>query len=292
MSGGSSNAGALRFADPLGPRGRRRVLVATVVAVVALVLVVLVALGRLSDNGQLEGKLWRPLLTADAARAYWTALQNTLRAAALAMVLASLAGLVLAAGRLSSLRWLRRVLTVWVEFFRGTPLALLLVFLFFGVPKLVRFDPGAFWFLVIGLALYNSAVICEIVRAGVLSLDRGQTEAALAIGLTDGAALRLVVLPQAIRRMVPALVSQLVVILKDTSLGVIIAYPELLRRATLVGVNINARPQALFVAAVVYFVLDFALSRLAHWLEGRQDRIRKAARAGRIQVRGVEDLTV
>jgi glutamate transport system permease protein len=286
-----SDAGVLRFADPLGPRGRARVRLATGVAVVVLVVVLIGAVQRFADNGQLDGKLWRPFFTADAARVYGTAVGNTLRAAVLAMVLAATGGLALALGRLSAVASVRRVATVWVEFFRGIPLALLIVFLFVGLP-VMGISLGNYWVLVGGLALYNSAVLCEIVRAGVLSLDRGQTEAALAIGLTSGAALRLVVLPQALRRMIPALVSQIVVVLKDTSLGVAVSYEELLRRAQLVGFSTGARLQSLLLAVVIYLVINLCLSLTARRLERRQGRVRRAARAGEIRVRGVEDLTV
>jgi glutamate transport system permease protein len=288
---GSSAVGALRFADPLGPRGRRRVMVATIVATVVLLLVIAGAVARFAANDQFAGKLWEPLTRADAIRVLWIALLATLEAAAIAMVLATAAGLLLAVGRLALPGLLRRLVVLWVEFFRGIPLALLLVFLFLGAPRL-GFDIPGFWVLTLGLALYNSAVLCEIIRAGVLSLDRGQTEAALAVGLTDLATLRLVVLPQALRRMVPALVSQLVVILKDTSLGVLIAYPDFLRRAQLIGNTLNNRLQMYMVAGAVYLVINLALSQLARWLEGRQARIRKAARSAEIHVRGVEDLTV
>jgi glutamate transport system permease protein len=126
----------------------------------------------------------------------------------------------------------------------------------------------------------------------VLSLDRGQAEAGRAIGLTEAANLRIVVLPQALRRMIPALVSQMVVIVKDTSLGVVIAYPELLRRAQLAGNSESAPLQALTIAAALYFLVNSLLSYLARVLERRQGRVRKAAKAGDIHVQGVEDLTV
>ena len=154
------------------------------------------------------------------------------------------------------------------------------------MPKL-GIELGNYWSLVLGLALYNSAVICEIVRAGVLTLDRGQTEAALAIGLTNVAALRLVVLPQALRRMIPALVSQFVVIVKDTSLGVAVSYEELLRRSQLVGANTGFRLQALLMAALFYLVINLILSFVARWLERRQGRRTKG---GGIHVQGVEDV--
>jgi glutamate transport system permease protein len=286
-----ADTSVLRFADPLGPQARRRVVWATVVSIAVLALVVYGAFTRFADNGQFDPKLWKPFWSVDAVKTYGFALGVTLRAAAAGMVIGLVSGLVLALGRLSRIRLLRGALTVWVEFFRGIPLALLIVFLFFGMPQ-IGVDLGNYWALVLGLALYNSAVICEIVRAGVLTLDRGQTEAALAIGLTDAAALRLIVLPQALRRMIPALVSQLVVILKDTSLGVAISYEELLRRAQQVGTDINARLQAILVAAAVYFVVNFTLSLVARRLERRQDRVRRAAKAEGISVQQVENLSV
>lgn len=281
-SGHAAGASALRFADPLGPQGRRWVLVATVAVAVVLLAVLAGAAARFADRGQFAWRLWKPFFTWEAVQVYGTALGNTLRAAVVAMVLATAAGVALAIGRVLNgpwLGWLRRALTVWVEFFRGIPVALLVVFLFVGLPKL-GVGLGNYWCLVTALVLYNSAVICEIVRAGILSLDRGQTEAGLATGLTEFATLRLVVLPQALRRMIPALVSQMVVVVKDTSLGVAISYEELLRRSQLVGSNTGAPLQALLFAALIYLVLNLALSRTARGIERRGSRVRAAPVGG------------
>src|SRR5918996_4908451 len=144
------------------------------------------------------------------------------------MVLAMAVGAVLAVGRLSRRRWLAVAAGAWVELFRGLPLLLLILFLFLGLPA-AGVTISTFWALVGGLTLYNSAVLGEIFRAGILSLPRGQTEAAYAVGLRRGQTLRMILLPQAVRLMLPALVSQLVTLLKDTSLGFVIGYAELLR---------------------------------------------------------------
>jgi glutamate transport system permease protein len=286
-----TDTSALRFADPLGPKGRSRVIAATMVALLALAAVVVVVVLRFADSGQLAWRLWKPFFTADGVEFFGVGLLVTLEAGAVSMVLSTLVGVVLASGRLIGPRLVRSLMTLWVEFFRGIPLALLLIFLFLYLPR-VRVDVGRFWFLVWALTLYNSAVISEIVRAGVLSLDRGQSEASSAIGLTNVQALRLVILPQALRRMIPAMVSQMVVILKDTSLGVLISLEELLRRAQLGGSSEAAPLQALAIAAVIYLVVNLVLSWQARRLERRQGRIRKAAPAEAIRVRGVEDLTV
>jgi glutamate transport system permease protein len=267
-----SGPDALRFADPLGPRGRRRVLIASIVALAGLLGLFALALSRFSSKGQLNGKLWTPLFTAEAFKFFLTGLENTLRAAVVAGILSLIAGVILAVLRLSPVRPLRWLVIAWIEFFRGVPLLLLVIFLYFGLPR-YGIDPGRYWFLVWGLTLYNSAVIAEIVRAGILSLDRGQTEAALAVGLRGGQALRFVVLPQALRRMLPALVSQLVVILKDSSLGFTIGYEELLRRSQLAGTNLNDPLQAFILGAAIYLTVNLIFSQVARWLEGRQRRL-------------------
>ena len=285
-----SNSSITVFADPLGPKARARVLASTAVGAVVVAGILYVAYRRFADRGQLEADLWRPLLSWAAVKFFLVGLRNTLAVAAVAMVLASAAGFVLALGRLSQLRVLRLVASAWVEFFRGIPLVLLILFCFFGLPR-YGIDLTRFWYLVMGLTLYNSAVIAEIIRAGILSLDRGQREAAMAVGLRHSQAMWIVILPQALRRMIPALVSQLVTLLKDTSLGVVISYEELLRRAQIVG-QLQANPlQALLVAAALYIAVNFSLSMVARWLEGRQGRVKKAAPAGPITVSGVDDMT-
>jgi glutamate transport system permease protein len=206
------------------------------------------------------------------------------------MVLAIVFGSLLALGRLARNAPTRWLSGGWVEIFRAVPLLLLIYFSARGLPRL-GVDAPAFWYVVFGLTLYNSAVLAEIFRAGILSLDRGQSEAAEALGLSYWQTMLLVVIPQAFRRMIPAIVSQLVTLLKDTSLAFIVAYEEFLRRAFIVG-EIPGKPllQSLFVAALVYVAVNFTLSRIARRLEVRQ---RRRFGAGGIVVRGAaEDLAV
>jgi glutamate transport system permease protein len=192
----------------------------------------------------------------------------------------------MALGRLSRHKLIRWLAATYVEFFRGFPLLLLILFSAFGLPRL-GVDLPLLWYLVLGLAVYNSAVLAEIFRAGVLSLDRGQREAALAVGLTEGQAMRRVVLPQALRRMLPAIVSQLVVLLKDTSLGYYVQYQELLRRAEGTGNFDGNLLQTLLLAAAMYIAVNLSLSRLSRRLEVRQRR----RYGGSIEVKGgPEDL--
>ncbi|HWH27521.1 MAG TPA: amino acid ABC transporter permease [Mycobacteriales bacterium] len=257
--------------DVPGPRARRRTLIGSLVALVLLGLLLLVVVRRLADKGQFEADLYRPFLEEpDLYRRLGEGLRNTLKAAGYGLVLASLTGILLAFGRLAHLRLVRLPAVLVIEFFRATPLLLLIFAFFLAPPILFDVDVPALWALVLGLTLYNGAVIAEIVRAGILSLPSGQTEAALAIGLTRGQTMRTILLPQAVRIMLPALISQLVVLLKDTSLGFIVGFEELLRVGGQLRQFLDNPIQMYVAVALIYIVINITLGRVASWLEGRQ----------------------
>jgi glutamate transport system permease protein len=274
--------------DALGPKARRRVLVISTVSTALLAALVVLALRRLGAKGQLDAELWRAVFQVDVMRFLLGGLGNTARAAAAALVLAMSVGAAMALARLARTPLLRWPARAYVEFFRGFPLLLLILFSFLGLPKL-GVDLPTIGYLILALALYNSAVLAEIFRAGILSLDRGQMEAAQAVGLRYWQAMRLVVVPQALRRMIPAIVSQVVTLLKDTSLGFLVGYEELLRRGQIAGEFGKNQLQSLVVVAGMYLVVNFTLSRVARHLEVRQ---RRRYSAGGISVAGVEDLAV
>ena len=259
--------------DAIGPRTRRRIQVGTALATVVVLALVAVAVWRLGSNGQLEGERWLQLLDPDLRSLLGTALWNTLKAAALAMALSMVVGALLAVGRLSLRAWIRVPVGLFVEFFRGLPLLLLILFAALGLPQL-GLSFSVLWYLVIGLTAYNGAVLAEIFRAGILSIDRGQREAGLAIGLRPTQVLWIILVPQAVRRMLPALISQLVTLLKDTSLGFVIAYPELLRTGQGAVEFLGSRYalQVYLAVAAIYIAVNFALSSLARWLDRRQQR--------------------
>jgi glutamate transport system permease protein len=259
--------------DAVGPRGRRRILLGSIAGVLGVAAVVGVAVARLAAKGSFDPELWRVLTEGAVQRLIGRGLVATLRAAVVAMVLAMAMGAVLAVGRLSRRAWVARLAGAWVELFRGLPLLLLILFLFLALPA-VGITISVFWALVAGLTLYNGAVIGEIFRAGILSLPRGQTEAAYAIGLRRGQTLRLILVPQAVRRMLPALISQLVTLLKDTSLGFVIGYAELLRNGRTAVEFLGGRYSIpIYTAiAVVYIVVNACLSLLARWLDRRTRR--------------------
>jgi len=279
--------------EELGPLGRKRVRIATIVAI-AVIVAFFAWLGRrLYLEGQFEGRLWEQFADGDSLRFLGEGLLGTIRAALMAIVIAAVLGLFLALGRLSELAPVRIVCGLIVDLFRGPPVLLWIFFSFFALPQILPGDLGVaigrnpLIALVIGLSAYNMAVLAEIYRAGILSLDRGQREAAFAVGMPRGMAMRLVILPQALRRMIPAILAQLATLTKDTSLGYIISVPADLagrgRRLAQFGTTNDL--QTWFVVGVVYFVLIWGLMRLARLLETRQ---RRSLGAGGMDVGGAE----
>jgi glutamate transport system permease protein len=249
-----------------------------VLAVIAFVL------WRLAGNGQLDPARWSVLTDprTGVPQALGEALVRTLQVAAVGMVLATALGLLLAVGRLSDHRWLRIPSATFIEFFRAIPLLVVIFALYFVLPKFGA-EISAFAALTGGLVVYNASVLAEIFRAGILSVDRGQREAAFGLGMRKGQVMTLVLLPQAIRRMLPVLVAQLVVLLKDSSLGFIIGYFELLRQARSLVEFFTPRfgneyTFQLYVAAgLIYIVINVLLSQVAKYVEKRTRRNRKTA---------------
>jgi glutamate transport system permease protein len=277
--------------DVPGPRARRRALVGTVVALVAFTALALAALRRLHAQGQLDGEVWGPLLDPrnEVFLRVWELLGNgllaTLASAAVAVVASLLVGTFLGVARMRLPRPWRVPVVAWIELFRGLPVVITIVCVWRAFVELgVDLEPlpgaAGFWYLVVGLTLYNSVVIAEIVRAGVAALPRGQSEAAKALGMREGQVMRIVQLPQAFRSMLPAIISQLVVAVKDTSLVAVAGafYIELLRRGNLLSQTLDNPIQTLTVVGALFIALNYLLSRLAVALE------RRVGRAGRRSV--------
>ncbi|MCZ4511278.1 amino acid ABC transporter permease [Streptomyces sp. ActVer] len=271
--------------DAQGPRAKRRNVVFSVVFVAALAAVLWWMYDMLEEKGQLEWVLWKPFFTGTEAWStyLWPGLKNTLKAAALAMVIALPLGAVLGIGRLSEHAWVRVPAGVVVEFFRAIPVLVLMIFglALFSEYTNVPADDRPMYAVVTGLVLYNSSVLAEIVRAGILSLPRGQSEAALAVGLRKNQVMRFILLPQAVTAMLPAIVSQLVVIVKDTAIGgAVLNFPDLMAAVSPMSAYYGANVIASFtIVAVIYIVINFALTSFASWLEARLRRGKKSTGA-------------
>ncbi|MFI5619927.1 amino acid ABC transporter permease [Streptomyces sp. NPDC051567] len=267
--------------DTPGPRAKARNWIYTGVFLVLAGLGLWWVLAVMADKGQLDAAKWTPFVTDGKI---WTTflipgLLETLKAGVIAMVIALPLGALLGIGRLSDHAWVRVPVGAVVEFFRAIPVLMLMLFGFALYSQFtdIASDFRPLYAVVTGLVLYNAAVIAEIVRAGVLSLPRGQTDAAKAIGMRKGQTMVHVLIPQAVTVMLPALVSQLVVILKDTALGgSLLGLNELLSMNRQISANYSNTIATLVVIAVLYIVVNFALTSFASWLEGRLRRSNKS----------------
>lgn len=267
--------------DVPGPKARARNRALAVVGVVVVLAVVGYVLYRLAATGQFDGDKWAFILYKNIQLLLLDALLATLQAFALAALLSLVVGALLAAARLSDHAWLRAPATVVVEFFRAIPVLVMIFTIYFGLPS-VGVNIPTLWAVVIGLTLYNGSVLAEIFRAGVVALPRGQSEAAYALGMRKTQVMTFVLLPQALRAMLPTIVSQLVVVLKDSALGFLIGYPELLFATRTLGsqgqFGFPIIPVAIVVAAI-YITMCLALSWFAHYLERRTRRVGPAGPA-------------
>lgn len=266
--------------DAPGPRGRA--LSRTVGAAGVLLCLALGAVLVWSLRGQLlVASKWTPFLDAST----WTqfvlpGLVQTIKAAAVSVVLAGIVGVLLGVGRLSHVKVISVISGVLVEFFRSVPVLVMMVFFYyvFLYSGSLTGDTLPFASVVLGLTFYNGSVIAELLRAGVHSLPKGQREAGWAIGLTRDQTLWSVLLPQAITAMLPSLLSQLVVVLKDTALGYIVTYPDLLRSLQTLASGKSNVLAALIVTAVIYILINYALTTLAGVVESKV-RTRRAGKS-------------
>ncbi|MCX4856430.1 amino acid ABC transporter permease [Streptomyces canus] len=269
--------------DTPGPRAKRRNILLSVVFTILLALVLWWVWQKMDDKNQLEWSLWEPFTTSEAWTTYLLpGLGDTLKAAAISMLIALPLGAVFGIARMSDHAWVRGAAGTVVEFFRAIPVLLLMLFAneFYVRSTDISSEQRPLYAVVTGLVLYNASVLAEIVRAGILSLPKGQTEAAYAVGLRKGQTMTSVLLPQAVTAMLPAIVSQLVVIVKDTALGgVMLGFTELLNsRSTLAANYANVIP-SFIVVGIIYIVLNFLLTSFASWLEQRLRRSKKSTGA-------------
>ncbi|GAB3539451.1 amino acid ABC transporter permease [Arthrobacter tecti] len=257
--------------DAPGPKSRRNILIGNLVGAIIIIGLIGYLIVALAAQGQFAPERWSPFLEWDTWRFFLLeGLFYTLRAAAISVVTSIIFGLIFGLGRLSHVAAIRWISGIVVEFFRAVPVLLMMIFfwLLLGNFGIFRPQDSPFIAVILGLTLYNGSVIAELVRSGVHNLPKGQREAGLAIGMTRSQSLRAIEIPQALVAMLPALVSQFVVILKDSALGYIITYSELLAYARRLGSGEGNIFQSLIVAAVIFIIINFLLTSLATKLSG------------------------
>jgi len=262
------SAPAVLFDAP-GPKTIARHRVYTIVAAVALVGVLAFVVWRLYARDQLEYDKWEPFLTPRYLRALLVdGVLVTLQMAFSAVLGAVVFGLVFGPGKLSDHAVIRWVSWAVVEFFRAVPVLMLMIFIFFSY-GIDRGTSGAYWSVVIALTLYNGAVLAEVFRAGVLAVPTGQSEAAYAIGMRKSQVMNIVLLPQAVKIMLPAIISQCVVALKDTSLGYAVAAPGLTAVGRLIYQGFGNQVPTVIVLAALYVAINLVLTAIATWVQKR-----------------------
>ena len=263
--------------DQPGRRAKARNALLGVVGSILILAAVAFVIYRFWETGQFDAQKWDWIQYTTIQWQLLDALWATLSAFAVGALLSLVVGTLFALARLSDHSWLRAPAVLFVEFFRAIPLLILIFFLYYAAPK-AGFTFSVFWSLVIGLTLYNGSVLAEVLRAGIESLPKGQSEAAFALGLRKSQVMTSVLLPQAVRAMLPAIISQLVVLLKDTALGFLITYQELLYEARFLGGQaLFGRPiiPTALVIATLYIAMCLLLTALAHHLESRNRRNNK-----------------
>lgn len=253
--------------DAPGPKTRARHRLYTVVSAVGLVALVGAALWRLWQKGQFALDLWEPFVTPRIVNALLQGLAQTLSMAVVAVAGAVVLGALLGIGKVSDHRLLRWPAWTIVEFFRAVPLLMLIIAIWFALGPSEGMH--AYWSVVVGLWLYNGSVLAEIFRAGINALPRGQSEAAYALGLRKTAVMRLILLPQAVKIMLPAIISQSIVALKDTSLGYAVLAPGLTYAGKQVFTEFRNIIPTVLVMAAVYIVCNLLLTGLATWAQKR-----------------------
>lgn len=251
--------------DVAGPRAARRHRLIGIATIIFLIALAVLVIWKLEREGQLAADKWEPFVTPSILEVLARGLLETLKAAALAIVGAIVIGVLLGVAKVSDHRIVRWPAWLFVEFFRAVPLLMLIIFIW----SLQGYPLGTILPLVLGLTLYNGSVLAEVVRAGINAVPPGQAEAAYAIGMRKNQVMRIILLPQALKIMLPSFISQCIVALKDTSLGFYILAPGLTYAGREIYRTFDNILQTAIVLAAIYIILNLLLSLLGEWLQRR-----------------------
>lgn len=251
-----------------GPRARRRVRIATAISLI-LVVMALAAIGyRFYITGQFAPRYWTFFAKATTWRFLLQGFAGTVRVALTAGAIALALGLLLMLGRISHVKSLSTVCRIVTDFFRSLPSLLLIYFFFLIVPQ-YGIKMSSFWMLTLPVALAASGVLAEVFRAGVNAVPKGQVEAALSLGMSPLRATFKIVLPQAIRFVIPSLISQLVVVVKDTTVAYVVSYPDLMQNARVLITNYDALVSVYFTIAIIYILINYAINQASIYVSHR-----------------------
>ncbi len=257
-----------------GPKTRRNIRIATTLSLIALALFAAAVLRQFWLTGQLNAKYWSFFTKLTTWRFLGKGLAGTLEAAAAAGVVTFAAAFVLMLGRISNQKVFRGISTALIEFTRGVPTLLFIYFFFLVAPQLGLTLP-AFWKITAPVAISACGVVAEVLRSGVNAVPKGQREAALSLGMRDSGVFLKVIFPQAIRYVVPALISELVIVVKDTTFAYVVNFPDLMQNAKVLISNYDALLSVYLVVAVIYIIINYLLNRASAFAARHRDTFTK-----------------
>lgn len=259
MSAGTTSIRDYLYEAP-GPKTRRWIAVGTAVSLLALAALLFLVLRQFYITGQLGGKYWKLFTQYSTWRFLGQGLIGTLKAAATASVLVFLLGMLLMLGRISRFSPLRGICTVLIEFSRGVPTLLFIYFFFLVVPQM-GVKLSAFWKITAPVAISAAGMVAEVLRSGVNAVPKGQREAAVSLGMGSRSVFFKIIFPQAFRSVIPALISEIVIVLKDTTFAYVVNFPDLMQNAKVLISNHDALLSVYLVVAVIYILINFLINK-------------------------------
>lgn len=267
MSGRHASIRDALYEEP-GPKAKRRIAVATAVSVVLLAVIAALIVRQFYVTGQLGAKYWRFFARTTTWKFLGSGLAGTVKVALAAGIMAFAAGFLMMTGRVYGGKIIRALSTALIEFSRGVPTLLFIYFFFLAAPQFGLKLP-AFWKIAVPVAISAAGVVAEVLRSGVNAVPRGQREAAMSLGMRGWQVFLHIVFPQALRYVVPALISELVIVLKDTTFAYVVNYADLMQNAKVLISNYDAMLSVYLVAAVIYILINYLLNRISAALAGR-----------------------
>lgn len=251
-----------------GPKTRRLTIIGTAISLVLVGVGIFLIIQRFADAGQLDEKYWSFFLRPSTWSYLADGFLGTIKVAVVAGAISLVLGVLFMLGRTCGIKPVEVLFHVIIDFFRGVPSLLLIYFFYLALPQ-YGIKMSAFWMIALPVALAASGVLAEVFRAGVNAVPKGQTEAALSIGLTPGKTMFKIILPQALRIVIPSLVSQLVVVVKDTTVAYVVSYPDLMQNARVLITTHDAVVSVYFVVAIIYIIVNYAINHFSIYLARR-----------------------
>lgn len=270
MSDARTNIRDALYEQP-GPRTKRLTRIGTAVSLVAIAALAAVVVRQFYINGQLDPKYWNIFLRATTWRFLGQGLLGTIEAAVMAGIVTFILGFLLMVGRICNYKVIRVIATVIIDFVRGVPTLLFIYFFYLVLPQLGVKLP-AFWKISLPVGISACGVVAEVLRSGVNAVPKGQKEAAYSIGMRESHIFCKVVFPQAIRIVIPALISELVIVVKDTTFAYVVNFPDLMQNAKVLISNYDAMLSVYLVVAIIYILINYLLNRLSDRIAKRSPR--------------------